>query len=53
MKAVSTKKNTRIKMRFESINFEKLFHMLSGLNPLSCNRSDGKEKVPLQNYKNS
>lgn len=31
MKAVSTMKNTRIEMRFESMNLEKLFHMLHGL----------------------
>lgn len=31
MKAVSTKKNNRIKMRFDSMNLEKLFHMFRGL----------------------
>lgn len=41
--AVSMKKKTRIKMRFESMNLEKLFHMLHVL----------KEKARAQNYKNS
>ncbi len=31
IKAVSTKKNTRIKMRLDNMNLENLFHMGSGL----------------------